>query len=825
MEIASLEPVTRQWIAEANVRRTVVLGSILALLTVAGLLGLKVSPWAYVALMTWITIGLLLSPWAVRGHPPKRRQARYLATLAIDLVAMTVVYWLAHGAEWLGALPFFYSALIANSTLPTRWARPFTGLVLLAWGLTLVLGWLGLMPGPSPFGMPGLEGKGMMLLMTFVAAVLTIVTALVVQGRLVGLIRESEQRYEQLVREAPDMIITFDLQGRFVEVNPATQQQSGYSFTELKALPNAEFFPPEDLATLISARDRIAGGDALTVTIRYIRKDRTVRWAACRTTPIVRNGVPQGILVIARDVTDEIVRTQALRASEERFRSLVSAFDRAFFVLDPDGRFAGLFGRWTQIEGITPADFLGRTPRDLIGEAAAQVHEEAFARALRGEDVAYEWTYLRPGTAEPRHLRISVSPMRDGDGRTIGIAGVAADVTRRVNAEAEAVALRKRVAEAERIEALGKLVSGVAHELNNPLASILNFTENLLIEAEDEEQRSSLEIIQSQALRSRTIVRDLLTFVRRGDDRPRTVQRPGPILETLVRALRPGVQVQGVTLHATLGSAEIPLQLDRAGFEQVVTNLIVNAAQAAGARGNVWVESRREDDFFVVQVDDDGPGIGAEHLPRLFEPFFTTKPTGQGVGLGLSVSLGIVQQHGGTLSAGSRAGGTGASFCLRLPVAKDEIVAEAPVRAAGPPVAPPKRSSAPSLLIIDDEEPIRRALRKYFERQGWTVREANDGLVALGLFNEPGAIELYDVILCDLKMPGMSGPELYAELQQRAPALLDRIIIATGDVTASEAAAFLSGVKGPVLEKPFELEQVGELADRVRSGRGGEAPG
>lgn len=120
MENSSLEPVTRQWIAEASVRRTVVLSSVLVLLTLVGLFGLEVNPWAFGTLALWIIVGLLLSPWAVRGGSPKVRRQRYLVTLAVDVLAMTAVYWLAHGVQWLGALPFFYSALIANSTLPAR---------------------------------------------------------------------------------------------------------------------------------------------------------------------------------------------------------------------------------------------------------------------------------------------------------------------------------------------------------------------------------------------------------------------------------------------------------------------------------------------------------------------------------------------------------------------------------------------------------------------------------------------------------------------------------------------------------------------------------
>lgn len=661
-----------------------------------------------------------------------------------------------------------------------------------------------------------------MLLIGLLAALSVTLLAVtsVLYLRLVNRSEAAERRYEQLVRDAPDMIIMFDLQGHFLEVNPAALEQSGYTFEELKSLPNTAFFPAEDFARMLLTLRELQEGEPRALTVRYKRKDGAERWVSCRATPVMLGARPNGILVIARDVTDDQVRTMALRRSEERFRSLVAALDRAFFVMDADGRFAGLFGRWVRSVGIDPARFLGRTVREVApGEADA--FDPAFARVMAGEDVTLELTWPSPfGDGKVHTLRVSMSPMRDaGTGVIIGVAGVAADITRRLAAEAEAAALRQRIADAERIEALGKLVSGVAHELNNPLAAILNFTEDLLLDARDEEERAALEIIQAQAMRSRTIVRDLLTFVRKGHDRPRSVMAPGPILESLLKALRPGLPV-GVRLRSAIADGETPVSIDRAGIEQVLTNLITNGAHAAPG-GHVWVTAERQKEWYEVRVEDDGSGIAPEHVPRIFEPFFSTKPTGQGVGLGLSVSLGIVQQHGGTLEATNRpeAEGGGARFTLRLPVSRTPI-AITPSKGAG---ARPRRPSltpvpgTPTLLVVDDEAPIRRALRRYFERRGWVVDEAEDGRDALGLLGTPENAARYDVVLCDLKMPGLSGPQLYERLETVAPNMLPRMIFVTGDVTGEQAAAFIARVPAPVLEKPFELSAVGAAADELRA--------
>ncbi len=619
-----------------------------------------------------------------------------------------------------------------------------------------------------------------------------------------------------LVREAPDMIATFDHQGRFLQANPATLRQSGYTLDELRDLPLTAFFDAPDLARLRSARDRTAEGEQISVTVRYRCKDGQLRWLAARTAPVARDGQPYAMLVFARDVTDDVLRTRALRESDQRFRSLVSAFDRAFFVVDPDQRLAGLFGRWVRTAGLEPRSWLGRTPLEISPETGGEPHTSALRRCLAGEDVTYEWDYPMPGASEPRALRINLSPMRDAEGVVNGVAGVAADVTRRRRAEAEAVALRAAVAESERAQALGKLVSGVAHELNNPLAAVLNFTEDLLATEHDSDRRAALEVVRAQALRSRTIVRDLLTFARRGGHRPLTPQAPGPILESVVRAMRPGIG-RGVVLECFIVDGGTALEIDRAGFEQVVTNLITNAAHAAPRGGRVTLRAGREGDEYVIAVSDDGAGIPAELLSRIFEPFFTTKATGQGVGLGLSVSLGIVQEHGGRLEASNGPGGEGACFTVRLPVStKPPAPLTPPI---GVPVVggrmPTPSPDAPGLLIIDDEEPIRRALRRFFERRGWRVDEAADGLEGFAKLASPGAERRYNAVLCDLRMPGLSGPKLYAKVREMSPGMLPRIVIATGDTSGDAAADFLDAIDAPVLEKPFELSEVATLLDRL----------
>jgi signal transduction histidine kinase/ActR/RegA family two-component response regulator len=381
-------------------------------------------------------------------------------------------------------------------------------------------------------------------------------------------------------------------------------------------------------------------------------------------------------------------------------------------------------------------------------------------------------------------------------------------------------AAEQALRQSEKLAALGQLVSGVAHELNNPLAAILHFAEDLLEDERTAADHEALSVIRDQARRSRTIVRDLLSFVRFRDAVRERIQ----IVEALargVKALQPMVAEIGGRLTAELPDAPAFGNTDPAGLQQIVTNLVINAAQASGDGGRVRLRATVVGRELTIIVEDSGPGIPPGNMSRIFEPFFTTKPVGEGTGLGLSVTLGVVQQLGGRISVENRApdDGGGARFIVSLPI--DGGGAEAQPRitprsgkVAPITVSPIDNGSTPRVLIIDDEVSIRSALRRFFARRGWRVDEARDG--AKGLAMLLAAKSEFTIVISDLRMPDFSGVELHDHLAAVAPDLLDRVIFSTGDVASKEAAEFVQRTKCTVLQKPFELRALETLVSRVR---------
>ncbi len=366
----------------------------------------------------------------------------------------------------------------------------------------------------------------------------------------------------------------------------------------------------------------------------------------------------------------------------------------------------------------------------------------------------------------------------------------------------------------ERLSAIGRVASGVAHEINNPLSAVLHLADDLRADgARTPQDIEALDTIAEQARRCSTIVRDLLAFAR-GEERRPTIADAGAAVAGARAATEPLLRDRETRLEVAVAPDMPRILTDAAGVEQVLTNLIANAVYAAGVDGRVLVEGTRWGEGWRFTVEDSGPGIPPEAVPRIFEPFYTTKPEGQGTGLGLAVSLGIMRRLGGTLEVEPGGHGKGARFVALVPSSRPVRVEHvAPARVSG--TLP--EGIAPRALLIDDERSIRLALGRFMRRKGWEVDEAEDGAGALALLMAAPRAG-YDLVVTDLRMPVMSGFEVHDWLATHRPDLFERLVIATGDVASQPVREFLGRVSRPVLEKPFELSALAALMAGAKGG-------
>ena len=358
--------------------------------------------------------------------------------------------------------------------------------------------------------------------------------------------------------------------------------------------------------------------------------------------------------------------------------------------------------------------------------------------------------------------------------------------------------LQEHLIQSEKLTAIGQLIAGVAHELNNPLASVLGFAD-FLVEAGDTPPNLAepLRVIQQEAQRAASIVKNLLTFARR-QERERQRLAVGSILHRTVVLLKN--QLLGLNVELLLAvDGDLPeIEGNLNQLQQVFVNLANNAAQAiaaTGRPGTVTVHARRWLDGVAVDVADDGPGIPEGMQEKVFEPFFTTKAEGEGTGLGLAICQGIVKEHGGRITLSSSRG-KGATFTVELPAARET---------AAPDAAPSQGGGVTGrILVVDDEPHIRHYMRATLAAWGHDVDVATDGEDALARAL-PGR---YDVIITDVRMPKLSGRELYERLQCEAPAVAARVVFATGDTVRDDTMAFLEQCGRPFLHKPFKLAEL-----------------
>ena len=376
----------------------------------------------------------------------------------------------------------------------------------------------------------------------------------------------------------------------------------------------------------------------------------------------------------------------------------------------------------------------------------------------------------------------------------------------------------------EKLAAVGQLVSGIAHELNNPLQGVLGYAELMLVARPPALQAEELRAIRDNANRAAGIVRNLLTFAGRTSS-ARGWQQMNRVVRDAVAAREPQLQSAGIETRVELADRLPLVYIDHTRLQDVLVNLIQNAenaiaARRAGhdgrsavptnARGQITVTTgwRGEPDRILVDVSDNGSGLKEEDLPRVFDPFFTTREVGQGTGLGLSVCYGIVREHGGQITARNAVGG-GAVFAIELPVMAEALVS---ATAAEPVDAPQRR---PKALVVDDEESNAALVRRVLAGAGYDVESTTLSRRALVMIERTA----YDAVIADVKMPELSGQELYGRVCQIRPEMARRFIFITGDIDGEDTREFLDHSRCSYFMKPFNLDRLTAAVDMLTGSR------
>jgi len=422
-----------------------------------------------------------------------------------------------------------------------------------------------------------------------------------------------------------------------------------------------------------------------------------------------------------------------------------------------------------------------------------------------GRDGGVTDLLLRLRRVDGAAIWVEVTAHVDRPGAAPLVGALVRDVSERKRLEHRARDLYQQLVQAEKLAALGQTISGVAHELNNPLATILTWAERLSQSDVDEATRRGLQVILGEAERSARIVRNLLTFARKRQTTRGMVDVNQVVRETL--ALRQyEQQVNNITTIDALAAGLPSVFADPHQLKQVLLNLIINGEQAmlaANGRGTLIVRTwyDLDADSVVIELTDDGPGVPEDVQTKIFDPFFTTKDVGKGTGLGLTVAYAIVEEHGGRLTVSSD---RGATFRVALPAGTVDLRPAAAV----PPGTGDDVGTGSTALVVEDEVALGTAVAEALGDIGFRVDRAGDGEEALERVKE----RPYDLIICDLKMPRLDGKAFYRTIAVTHPALARRIVFVTGDVAGTDEQGFLDESGCRWLAKPFRLRDLLAMA-------------
>ena len=507
---------------------------------------------------------------------------------------------------------------------------------------------------------------------------------------------------------------------------------------------------------------------------------------------------------------------EELRHAEWRFRTLFRAAPDAVLTVGADGRICEANECVRDVVGLEPAAAAGRSLAELVAADDRAPLEQALARALADPGAPARLSVRVPRSGEgaedaaPRVVDLAVRRVPEAEPPLVLVVG------RDTTAERE---MRARLLETERLAALGELVAGVAHEVNNPLSSISAYSQLLLRDgALDPAQRESVEVIRSETLRASQVVKDLLSFSRRSTPEREPVLL-NQVVERTLRLRNYQLSASGVAVDLALAPDQPAVLGDARQLQQVVLNLVTNSIQAMAPEpggpvrgGTLRITTRSAGAQVALEVADTGRGIPAAARQRVFEPFFTTKREGEGTGLGLSVSYGIVAAHGGTIAL-THSSATGTTFTVTLPAAPEGTAA---AMAGAREVARSSRSALAGtrVLFVDDERALCAGMEAFAQMRGFAVATAGDGAAALAAVHDRS----FDAVVCDLRMPGMDGLAFHRELARERPGLARRTVFITGEWDAA-AARRLAAARQPTLAKPFTFERLEEaLAAVLRGG-------
>jgi PAS domain S-box-containing protein len=622
---------------------------------------------------------------------------------------------------------------------------------------------------------------------------------------------ESERNFRLLVEGVVDYAICMlDPNGFVIKWNAGAERIKGYKASEILGKHFSVFYTQRDRDAGVPARSLETARECGKFETEgwRVRKDGTEFLSSVVIDALYEKGELVGFAKITRDVTERHKAQQALLESEQQFRLLVSGVtDYALYMLDPEGNISSWNAGGQNIKGYTPDEIIGQHFSRFYTEADRAEGLPARALSIAQTTGRYEeegWRVRKDGSFF--WASVLIDPIRDDHGKLVGFAKITRDITERREAQIALENVQRRLAESQKLDALGQLTGGFAHDFNNILMIVSGHLQTLKRAAAHEPKLlRAAQAIEHATQRGATLTNQLLTFSRRQQVNPEQVDIAAQI-HAFREVLKSGLG-HGISLLVDIAPDTWPVTVDVSEFETAILNLVINARDAMPNGGTVSVSVKNassdelDGDCVVVDVVDTGVGIPADVIGKIFDPFFTTKPVGKGTGLGLSQVHGFVHQAGGTVKAVS-ALEQGTKITMYLPRASERSASLDSGRTEG------ISGSGTIVLLVEDNPAVASASAELLEQLGYEVRWVPDAATALQEIERNGI----HVVLSDIVMPGpMDGVSLAHAIKKTHPGL--PILLTTG----YSQAAYSARAEYPILRKPYQIHELSRALAEITS--------
>jgi PAS domain S-box-containing protein len=579
--------------------------------------------------------------------------------------------------------------------------------------------------------------------------------------------------------------------------------------------PNHYLFDHSELARYGLPEDKLPpGSSVIHRDSGFYEKYRYRIWAAV-VALIVQTTI---IVLLLLNMRRRRVAEKELSASEQRYRTLIETIRDLVFIIDKKGTLEYLNPEFETITGYAPIEFIGRPFTEILAPQDIQSTIERFQRGLTGEEIPVYEVEVKHKDRGTVPIELKVTSMLNADGEAVGRIGVARDIRERKEVEEEKMRLQNQLQRAQKMEAIGTLAGGVAHDLNNILSGIVSYPDLLLIQLpENSPLRKPIQTIQTSGHKAAAIVQDLLTLARRGVTASEVVNLNRVVSEYLespefeaLRSFHPNVAVEAHLEENLLNIMASPIHLSKS-----LMNLVSNAAEAMPSGGTIHITTENryvdqplsgydhveEGDYVVLRVSDSGVGIPLEDRERIFEPFYTKKVMGRsGTGLGMAVVWGTLKDLNGYIDVESSEG-KGTTFILYFPVTRNPLAADQE--------SPPTMSyqgKGEEILVVDDVETQRDIASMFLSQLEYKVHTVSSGEEAVLFVRE----HRVDLIMLDMVMePGMDGLDTYKQILALYPG--QKAVIASGFSETNRVKEAQRLGAGPYLRKPYTFEKLGRV--------------